>query len=155
MASLDSQFIWNLELDNQLMELIEQFPCLYNRNDEYFKVPWKRNDAIAEIGRILGCDMFEVARRFRQLKEKYITDITESQDAEKFVMYVPKETEKTKRTAVDEDHPSKKNIITTENTVWSSYGISLGQTLSNLNPQAACSLRHSIENIIFQELNEN
>jgi hypothetical protein len=55
MASLDSQFIWSLELDNQLMELIEQFPCLYNRNDEYFKVPWKRNDAIAEIGRILGC----------------------------------------------------------------------------------------------------
>jgi hypothetical protein len=55
MASLDSQFIWSLELDNQLMELIEQFPCLYNRNDEYFKVPRKRNDAIAEIGRILEC----------------------------------------------------------------------------------------------------
>jgi hypothetical protein len=30
--------------------------------------------------------MFEVARRFRQLKEKYITDITESQNEEKCVM---------------------------------------------------------------------
>ncbi|EFX70850.1 hypothetical protein DAPPUDRAFT_112279 [Daphnia pulex] len=124
MASLDSQFIWSLELDNQLMELIEQFPCLYNRNDESFKLPRKRNDAIAEKGRILKCD-------------------------------IPKETENTKRTAVEEDHPSKKIIITTENTVWSSYGISLGQTLSNLNHKAACSLRHSIETIIFTELKEN
>jgi hypothetical protein len=81
--------------------------------------------------------MFEVARRFRQLKEKYITDITESQNEEKCVMCkmdflqphleshsptpnnqssefvfefvdIPKETENTKRTAVEEDHPSKK-----------------------------------------------
>jgi hypothetical protein len=81
--------------------------------------------------------MFEVARRFRQLKEKYITEITESQNEEKFVICkmdflqphleyhsptpnnqssefvfefvdIPKETENTKRTAVEEDHPSKK-----------------------------------------------
>ena len=35
---------------------------------------------------LLYLDMFEVARRFRQLKEKYITDITESQNEEKCVM---------------------------------------------------------------------
>jgi hypothetical protein len=111
--------------------------------------------------------MFEVARRFRQLKEKYITDITESQNEEKCVMckmdflqphlesHSPTPNNQSSEFVFEFVDIQKKSIITTENTVWSSYGISLGKTLSNLNHKAACSLRHSIETIIFTELNEN
>jgi hypothetical protein len=68
-----------------------------------------------------------------------------------------KESNTEKRKVVHaEEQASKKNcLITTTNTIWSSYGISLGQKLATLKTNVACSLRHQIENILFHELNDD
>ena len=56
--SIMASFEWIAELDIELIELIKQHPCLYNKNDELFNVPLKRNSSLEEIGKILGCGKF-------------------------------------------------------------------------------------------------
>jgi hypothetical protein len=128
--------------------------------------------------------MFAAARRFKQLKDRFLTDDVESPNEDnydmcnmdfllpfvdrpahnnsssKFVFEIVNltegiNTEKRKVVHAEEQAIKKNCLITTANTVWSSYGISFGQKLATLKTNVACSLRHQIENILFHELNDD
>nr|CAH0110752.1 unnamed protein product [Daphnia galeata] len=64
-------FYWSFDLEEKLILKIKENPCLYDIEHRDFKNSAARNLCIHKIAQHLGCGLFDVAKKYRELREQY------------------------------------------------------------------------------------